>query len=291
MRMRARLRCLGAGWRLASPASPGRGRFVGPVGVRDRRSAAFDAVVHAAVGAACRPPATLAAVTDAAAPRAADPDGPCSEPGPRAGRGTFPTRHARPTWSRPRTAAGFPDQRLAALRRLDPRHGRRPVRRPRPPGHRGSRARARRREYAALGIVDAEGVIERVHHERDVATRAGADRRAPARPRDPGADHPREPVVPGRGPDAGPPALRLPAQPPGDARLPRRAREHPRPVDRQPLPHREGRRVQRGGRAAGGALRRPRRASRSRTPGSTTRCSGSPSSRSASGSAATSTTA
>jgi len=98
-------------------------------------------------------------VTDAAAPRAADPDGPAPSLGLEGADGTFP-RATAPDLESATTAAGFPDQRLAAF-------------------DASIRAMAavlsldrilqvivdRVRElvgasYAALGIVDAEGVIE-----------------------------------------------------------------------------------------------------------------------------------
>jgi signal transduction histidine kinase len=98
-------------------------------------------------------------VTDAAAPRAADPDGPAPSLGLGGADGTFP-RATAPDVESATTAAGFPDQRLAAF-------------------DASIRAMAavlsldrilqvivdRVRElvgasYAALGIVDAEGVIE-----------------------------------------------------------------------------------------------------------------------------------
>ena len=108
MRMRARWsRSRGA--RVAG--NPGRGGFVGPNRVRaDHRSGRGSRRGRRRVP----PPATLATVTDAAAPRAADPDGPAPSLGLEGADGTFP-RATAPDVESATTGAGFPDQRLAAF--------------------------------------------------------------------------------------------------------------------------------------------------------------------------------
>ena len=142
------------------------------------------------------------------------------------------------------------------------------------------------------GSIDAGGRDRAVHHERDQPRGARPDRRPPQGPR-----HPRRSSSARTGRSgsrtsmADPRAIGFPAQPPGDAPVPRRAGDGPGPHHRQPLPDREGRAAS--PTRTSGSSRRSRATppSRWRTPASTSRSSAWRSSRSASGSARTSTTA
>ena len=121
--------------------------------------------------------------------------------------------------------------------------------------------------YGALGVIGPDRHAGRVHHPRHRPGDARRDRRPAARPRRARPAHRR----PAPGADAGhhqaPAVVRLPAEPPADAQLPRRAGPHPRPGLRQPLPGREAgrRRVHRRRRGdRGRAGRRGRRRHRQR---------------------------
>ena len=124
--------------------------------------------------------------------------------------------------------------------------------------------------YAALGVIDRAARARAVPDHRHRRGDAGRDRRPAARPRHPRRADPRgaaaAPARSRRRPALG----RLPARPPADAHVPRRADPAARRRLRQPLPDREGRRRglhrrRRGARRAA----RGQAASRSRTRAST----------------------
>ena len=81
-----------------------------------------------------------------------------------------------------------------------------------------------------------------------------------AGPRPAGRDHPRRPDRPRRGHRPGPPAIRVPAPPPRDDLVPRRAGDGQGPLRRQPVPlgQARGRAVLRGRRAPRRDVRGPR---------------------------------
>ena len=112
--------------------------------------------------------------------------------------------------------------------------------------------------YAALGIVYADGVIERfitsgMSRETRAAIGAPAARSWLPRP-----DHPGEPLVPHPRYRRRPAALRVPAEPPADAQLPRRPDHREGPLGRQPVPHRQGRRAPSSRRPTSASSRRSR---------------------------------
>ena len=96
--------------------------------------------------------------------------------------------------------------------------------------------------YAALGVIDETGTgLERFVHDRYRHRDGGQDRRAPARARHPrGADHGRRVAAVERDRRRSP-LGRLPAEPPADAWLSRRADPPARAGLRKPLLDREGR--------------------------------------------------
>ena len=150
------------------------------------------------------------------------------------------------------------------------------------------------RRYAALGIADGAGRMERFITTGITPEARAAHRRRAAGPRAARpADHPRAPVDPGRRTSRS--TRRASASRP-TTRSMRSFLGVPvagqGPLRRQPVPHREGARraVHRGRRAAASRCSPSTPASPSRTRGSTTRSSAWRSSRSGSGSARTSTT-
>ena len=102
--------------------------------------------------------------------------------------------------------------------------------------HSRPRPRPGRGRYAALGIVDAEGQIDRLHHQRSRCRRAGADRRPTA------GRGLRSLIIPGGSPVRHPrhrPTIRVgqaSCRPPGHAQLHRRAGRRSGRAGRQPLP-------------------------------------------------------
>ena len=115
-------------------------------------------------------------------------------------------------------------------------------------------------QYAALGVLgDGAGrAAAAVHHPRHDSRPGAGDRRPAGRARAARADHrPARAAAAARHRRA-PRVVRLPAEPPADAVVPRGAGADPGQGVRQPLPDREGRR---------GRLHRPGRADRHRARG------------------------
>ncbi len=109
-------------------------------------------------------------------------------------------------------------------RRGDPDDGRGAGGRPRAAGHRGSGAGPHRRPLRGPRDPRPVGRDRAVHHERGQPAGAGPDRRPAAGSRPAGADHQGESHDSPGGPHGRPAAPWLPAEPSGDAPLPRRAR-------------------------------------------------------------------
>ena len=124
--------------------------------------------------------------------------------------------------------------------------------------------------YAALGVIDETGALARaLRHDRRRRGDRTSDRRPAARPRHPRRADPRRATAAPRPPRRRPALGRLPAEPPADGVVPRRAGRSCAGRLRQPLPDREaGRRVvHRRRRGARHAPRRPgRRRDRERAP-------------------------